>query len=211
MIATSAGPALDLLRGASAETAELADLDWPQLSVVETASLVLGAPELDSAPRGTGVLAAKNAPVRAKALTHASAKWEWIRRAAGEGTHVVRVSYGRPGDKETTTELNDDEFYGLALRDASTLLGVRIDHAQVLGFVRTQWEMAIPRIVTGQRHRLAQVREYTEKVDGLEIAGSWVAGTGLASVVPDAKEVAKRVRRQRWKRVTGEDAQDGPA
>ena len=40
--------------------------------------------------------------VRAKALTHATAKWPWLARrvrdAAGPGWHVVRLSYGRIGD-----------------------------------------------------------------------------------------------------------------
>src|SRR5690606_7142858 len=59
---------------------------------VAIASLVLDAPALDAAPRGTGVLAQPGL-TRAKALTHASTKWDWLAQALPAGRHVVRLSY----------------------------------------------------------------------------------------------------------------------
>ena len=50
---------------------------------------------LDSFPRGTGVLVSPGAHgVKARALTHSSAKWEWLAPVAG--THLVRLSYDEP-------------------------------------------------------------------------------------------------------------------
>jgi oxygen-dependent protoporphyrinogen oxidase len=53
-------------------------------AAVTLVTLVLDAPALDAAPRGTGVLVAREATdVAAKALTHATAKWPWLAAAAG--------------------------------------------------------------------------------------------------------------------------------
>src|SRR5690606_8716886 len=57
---------------------------------VTLVTLVVDAPELDDAPRGTGVLVAEGADVAARALTHVTAKWEWVAAAAG-GRHVLRL------------------------------------------------------------------------------------------------------------------------
>lgn len=91
------------------------------------ATLVVEAPELDSAPRGTGVLVAGGAPgIRARALTHSTAKWEWLRERAA-GRHVLRLSYDdEPADLEAT-----------ARADASALLGVAIP--EPVGFARVEW------------------------------------------------------------------------
>ena len=84
--------------------------------------------QLDAAPRGTGLLVAPGAPgIRAKALTHASAKWAWLAEKAGPHRHVLRLSY------------NDAPAHGLedvARTDAERLLGVPIAAAQVAGFAR---------------------------------------------------------------------------
>ncbi|MFP5312449.1 MAG: protoporphyrinogen/coproporphyrinogen oxidase, partial [Actinomycetes bacterium] len=63
---------------------------------VKLVTLVLDKPDLDARPRGTGILVAPQTPgIQAKALTHATGKWDWLAAAAGPGRHVVRLSYGR--------------------------------------------------------------------------------------------------------------------
>ncbi|TAM70594.1 MAG: protoporphyrinogen oxidase [Microbacteriaceae bacterium] len=226
LLATPAAEALELLRGASAGAADaadlgglavLADLDWPHGTPVELATLVLDAPALDAAPRGSGMLVAAGANVRAKALTHTTAKWPWLAERAVQGApgrHVVRLSYGRvgqgqdqgyPGQGAQTAELTDAEFRELALRDAAALLNIPLQASMLVGFARTRWVSALPHAVIGQRDRVAAVRSAVGAVDGLEVTGSWLAGTGLASVVPDAKEAAARIRGLRWRLLTEED------
>jgi oxygen-dependent protoporphyrinogen oxidase len=94
------------------------------------ATLVVEAPDLDSAPRGTGMLVAQGASgIRARALTHSTAKWEWLRERSG-GRHVLRLSY-------------DDEPANLAAtarQDASALLGVHLP--EPVGFARVEWTRA---------------------------------------------------------------------
>ncbi len=79
----------------------------PETTDVVLATIVLDEPLLDAAPRGTGILVARQATdVRAKALTHATAKWPWLADAAGPGRHVVRLSYGRGGDDGAADRLS---------------------------------------------------------------------------------------------------------
>ena len=153
---------------------------------VTLVTLVLDAPELDRAPRGTGVLVAPDATdVTAKALTHGTAKWAWLARAAGPGRHVVRLSYGRAG--ETTSEPD----VATALSDASTLLGVPLRDQQVRGHAVVRWTQALPRPSEAHRAAVAEVREAVAALPGVAVCGAWVAGNGLASVVPDARAAAR--------------------
>ena len=67
--------------------------------------------ELGSFPRGTGVLVSPGSHgVKARALTHSSAKWDWL--APREGVHLVRLSYDRPPEQ------------GDVARDLKALTGV---------------------------------------------------------------------------------------
>ena len=85
------------------------------------ATLVVRAPELDGAPRGTGLLVAPGAHgIRAKALTHATAKWPWLASRLEPGIHVLRLSY----DAESAGEAPGDALREQARADAEKLLGV---------------------------------------------------------------------------------------
>ena len=98
---------------------------------VVLATLVVEAPELLAAPRGTGVLVAQGASgIRARALTHSTAKWEWLRERAG-GREVLRLSYDdEPADLAST-----------ALDDASVLLGVALPAP--VDFARVEWTRSL--------------------------------------------------------------------
>ena len=204
LLAVPGSAALRLLRNVPGPVAALADLDWPHASSVELATLVLDAPELDAAPRGTGMLVAEDArgSVAAKALTHSTAKWDWLAHVAGPHRHVLRLSYGRAGEASRTAQLDDDAFRDLALADAATMLGMPLQASAVVGFGRTTWTNALPFAALGQRERITAVREAVEQVGGLEVTGAWLTGTGLASVVPDSREAARRIRGLRWKTLT---------
>ncbi|MFD6139985.1 protoporphyrinogen/coproporphyrinogen oxidase [Promicromonospora sp. NPDC060271] len=160
---------------------------------IRLVTLLLAAPELDAAPRGSGMLVAPGtAPgtVRAKALTHATAKWPWLARrvqdAVGPGRHVVRLSYGRIG--EPTPEPTAEE----AARDASALLGVDLT-GRVLDSLHQRWDGALPPPTPAYR---AAVKEFEHAVlaePGLDATGGWIAGTGLAAIVGHARRTAERL------------------
>ncbi|HEY4267740.1 MAG TPA: FAD-dependent oxidoreductase [Galbitalea sp.] len=136
---------------------------------VVLATLVVDQPLLDAAPRGTGVLVAEGrTDIRARALTHSTAKWAWLaERAAGK--HVVRLSYDAEPDGDLAT---------IAREDAAALLGVPLEESQVVDFARVAWY---------RPNRL------THTPDGIRLAGESIAGTGLASVVAQAEALAARL------------------
>jgi oxygen-dependent protoporphyrinogen oxidase len=140
----------------------------PVATRVALATLVLDAPHLDDAPRGSGVLVAAGTPgVTAKALTHATAKWPWLAERAG-GKHVVRLSYG--SDSATSDSAPSAE---LALADAAVLLGVELPAASVLDFDLVEWSRPAP---------------FTDVPDDdVTYLGESVSGTGLANVIAHAE------------------------
>ena len=209
-LAAPADAALPLL--ASVGLGELSGLAWPAASSVELVTLIVEDDRLASTPVGTGVLVADvpGADVRAKAMTHSSAKWAWVAEAAGPGRHVVRLSYGRAGRPAETLALSDAELRAQAIADASRLLNIPIAESAVTAFARTPWTNALPYATVGQRERIERVRSEVDGVEGLEVTGSWLTGTGLASVIPDARRTAERVRGVRWKGLTDALAADDP-
>ncbi|WP_261166898.1 protoporphyrinogen oxidase [Microbacterium sp. Marseille-Q6965] len=162
--------------------------------VVHVGTLVIDAPELDAAPRGTGVLTVPGS-FRAKALTHATAKWGWIRDAAGPGRHVVRVSFGAQDDEPATEGLGTAEAAELAREQASALLGVPLARDRVRGFALERFAQSQPAASIGRREAARQARAAVEAVPGVGAVGAWLSGTGLAQVVPDALAEAERLRR----------------
>lgn len=135
---------------------------------VTLVTLVLDAPELDAAPRGSGVLVAHGSPVEARALTHGTAKWQWLAERAGSGRHVLRLSYSSPPQRPADT----------ALADASVLLGASLDPASVIDSAVVEWTRAAPR---------------TQSEPGVTYVGEGTSGTGLANVIAQATSAAEEL------------------
>ncbi len=159
-------------------------------------ALLLDAPELDTAPRGTGMLIGPDSrghgthQVSAKAFTHATAKWPWlaerVRKAAGPGVHIVRLSYGRLGDMVVEPDV------ALATRDASVLLGVDLT-GRVRDHLIQRWDGSLPPPTPAYRAALTGFTDAVAACEGLGVVGGWVAGTGLASIVPHARAAAATI------------------
>lgn len=167
---------------------------------VKLVTLVVDLPELDRRPRGTGILVAPQTPgIQAKALTHATAKWDWLAAAAGPGTHVVRLSYGRgaegaqraPGSDAGLPagagSRADTVLFEAALRDASALLTVPVTADDVIDWDVVGWGGVLPFAAVGHRQRVAEVRRVCAAQGSLVMVGGWLAGNGLAAVVADTK------------------------
>ena len=198
VLACSAPAALRLLGGAgSAGGAGGAgagqvgtDLPIPAGAPIARFTLVARAPDLAGAPVGSGLLVAGAAgcPVRAKALSHLSAKWPWIgaELAAlhGPGTHALRLSYGRPGEPPPEVDLER------ALADARTLTGVRITPSDVVDSALVRWDGTLPPATPEHRERVRRLRAQVRGLPGLALTGAWAAGTGIAAVVEDARRQA---------------------
>ncbi|MFF7294024.1 protoporphyrinogen oxidase [Microbacterium sp. NPDC008134] len=190
VVAVDERTARALLAGVVPSFASAADAPAPEIEIV---TLLLDAPALDAAPRGTGVLTVPGSHV-AKALTHSTAKWEWVREAAGD-RHVVRVSFGAQGEPAATATLDDHAAAALALREASALLGVDLAPSALVAAHRARYVQAQPASVIGSAERRSAARAAVQAVPGLAAVGAWLAGTGLAQVIPDATDETDRLRR----------------
>jgi oxygen-dependent protoporphyrinogen oxidase len=134
---------------------------------VTLVTLVTGAPGLTDDPRGSGILVAAEAQegdrgIRAKALTHLTAKWPWLRESTG-GLEVIRLSYAQRPELEQ------------ARLDAERLLGVELPARSILDSDLVDWS------------RAAQVAA----PEGMVVVGEQVAGAGLASIIAQADAVAR--------------------
>lgn len=160
---------------------------------VKLVTLVVDLPELDARPRGTGILVApQTAGVRAKALTHATAKWDWLAAEAGPGRHVVRLSYGRRDSAAPAGPAPaagpDAALLDIALQDASALLTVPVKAENLAGWDVVSWAGALPFAAVGHRQRVADVRRICSGSENLLMVGGWLAGNGLAAVVADTRK-----------------------
>ncbi|MUU72859.1 protoporphyrinogen oxidase [Pseudarthrobacter sp. GA104] len=165
---------------------------------VKLVTLVLAGHELDRRPRGSGVLVAPQTPgIEAKALTHATGKWDWLADAAGPGRHVVRLSYGRvDGAGEQSGGPDTDEgLLAASLRDARALLGVPITRENLLDWDVVRWRGSLPFAAVGHKARVAEIREACASAGNLAVVGGWVAGNGLAAVVSDTNEQIRALAR----------------
>ena len=182
VVATSFRTGLALLGGLGLDTG--APESWPDPASVELATLVVDDSRLDTAPRGTGVLVATGVPgIQAKALTHATAKWNWLAEAAGPGRHVLRLSYDRDVVAQSPTQAQ-------ALADAGALLGLALDESSVRGFDVTRWNDSLAFATVGHRARVEALRTQVDAVPGLLVVGAWMAGTGLAATIAQSRPAA---------------------
>lgn len=191
VVATSFRSGLALLAGLGVDTGTVGD--WPEPASVDLATIVIDDARLDAAPRGTGVLVAPGVPgVRAKALTHATSKWPWLAEAAGPGRHVLRLSYDRAADAAQGETVTQTE----ALADAGTLLGLALDEQAVAGFAVTRWDDSLAFATVGHRARVEKLLAQTAELDAsLAVVGAWVAGTGLAATIAQARESTRVLTR----------------
>ena len=193
IVAAPEGPTLRLLSALDPALAEVEPVEPPRVDLV---TFVIDDARLDAHPRGTGMLVAPGAGLTAKAMTHATAKWSWLADAAtavAPHRHVLRVSFGKAGEN-AVARLDDAAVAEVALRDLSTMLGLALDPASVVESRRTTWSGSVPGAVIGQRARAADLRDRILAIGDLDVTGGWLAGTGLAAVVPDALAASARVR-----------------
>ena len=190
VIATPESAARTLL---SAVVPALAKTEAASSPEIEIVTLLLDAPELAAAPRGTGVLTVPGSHT-AKALTHSTAKWGWVREAAGT-RQLVRVSFGAQGEPAATAGLSDDAAADLARVEASALLGTTLGAESVIASHRGRFIQSQPASIIGSGERRSAARAAIRAVPGVAAVGAWLAGTGLAQVIPDSRDEADRLRR----------------
>ncbi|GAA3282177.1 protoporphyrinogen oxidase [Paenarthrobacter aurescens] len=194
VVALDGPAAVGLLEKSLPELSGLRPAPGPLVSLV---TMVVDLPQLDGRPRGTGILVAPETPgIRAKALTHATAKWDWLAEQAGPGTHVLRLSYGRREEANAGPDvlMDDDSLLAAAVEDASALLTVPVSRADIVDWDVVRWAGALPFAAVGHKQRVEQVRRACSAADRLTVVGGWLAGNGLAAVVADTRRQLASVR-----------------
>ena len=138
---------------------------------------------------GTGVIVASPAAKKAKALTHANAKWAWLDELLPAHEHVLRLSFD--GTDDATLAAASDK--GVVAAEISHIIGVPVAQTDILSVQAQPWRDAV--VPADPQIRDDQVRLLDEWAanGGPTVIGSWVSGTGLASVVPDARAAARRI------------------
>ncbi|MFW0110546.1 protoporphyrinogen oxidase [Rothia sp. P13129] len=192
LVMASDGPSTLRMLGSHLNNADLPQISaGPEVALV---TLIIEQPELDSRPRGTGVLVSEEVTsVRAKALTHASAKWEWMSEKLGPHRHVLRLSYGRGQDTSPLQEvkLYDDQLITLAIHDAQKLLDVSISRNQLLAADVVRWKGSLPTASPEHRTTVQSFRSALTELDNVTAVGAWLSGNGLAAVTADTRKTLK--------------------
>lgn len=145
----------------------------PRTSVTRNLLLAVRHPGLAEEPVGSGtLLGARPAGMVARSVTHYSAKWPWARR---DRVEILRVAL--------PPEVEPD--LGQVLGDLSLILGLELGPEHVVDSHQATWT-EMPRVVqpAARDELLASV----QRLEGLSVAGAWLAGNGLAAVVASAKE-----------------------
>lgn len=177
--APAAALLLDTVPEARDVVAALASVTVGDVALV---AMVVRSEQLDSDPVGSGVLIAPGHPVvRAKAMTHASAKWDWVRTAYGPGRHLVRLSYGRDGRVDEPIA----DLPAMALADLRSISGaddIEVEEARVI-----RWDRSLVLPAPGHRDRVAAIRTAATTVPGLSIIGAGLGGNGLAGTIATAQ------------------------
>ena len=155
------------LRGRVVSAAPAAAGPGLRVREIAVAVAVVDARGLDAAPRGTGALIEQGARgIAARAFTHSSAKWPWLADALPAGRHAVRLSYdGMQDDPEKTV-----------VSDLEAITGARIE--RLIGLDTRTWTRTL---------------DARAPADGVEAAGEAASVTGLASIVPAARQLARRI------------------
>ena len=161
------------------------------VAAASSAGVVASVPDSHGTVPGGGSARPVACPVRAKALSHLSAKWPWVgaelRALHGPDVHALRLSYGRPGQPRPQVDLQ------VALDDVAALTGVRIEPEAVIDHMLVRWDGTLPPVTPAYRERTRLLEEQLAPVTGLEVTGAWVAGTGIAAVVEHARAAVGRL------------------
>ncbi len=164
-----------------------------RLGDVAVVALLVDLPVLDDDPLGSGVLVGSGHPsVRAKALTHASAKWDWVRERIGPPRHVVRLSYGRDG----TLAEQVDALPATAAADLAALLGresVAVEQSAV-----ARWPRTLVRPMPGHRATAAAIVDAAivdaaTAAPNLAVVGAGLGGNSLAGTIAVSRGVVAQL------------------
>jgi len=168
--------------------ATAASASAPAGGAVRLVTAAVVSPRLDAHPVGSGVIVAPHvragarAPLAAKAMTHVDAKWPWVDATLPRHTHIVRLS-ARDADAPGL------DTPAAVARELRRLTGAPLRAGDVRSLTETRWTDAV---APASAAAAAWRDEIAGTVgSGIHVTGAAGAGTGLASVIPHARALAR--------------------
>jgi len=155
---------------------------------VAVVTLAIENEHLAAQPLGSGVLVAEgDSRVLAKASTHASAKWAWLKAQFDPEVEILRLSYGRDG----VIPVAPEELVEVALRDAEELYGLQ--RSNLLDSAVVIWPKALIQSVPGHQDLIAKLQCAVANVHGLGIVGAGLGGNGITGVIAKTLETTSQI------------------
>ena len=135
-----------------------------------------------------------------------SAEWLAARVPVFPSPRALAVAQDRLAEKTLFRELDIPvpEFAAVASRqdldralaDVAVLTGVEVAAADVLDSLLVRWDGTLPPFTPAYRARTRRLVTEAHSRPGLAVCGAWVAGTGIASTVTQARVQAVRLAEQ---------------
>jgi len=141
--------------------------------------LLIKSSKLNNFPVGTGCLKVNGlASASAKATTHISAKWKWIKDLLPENTHLIRLSYN--ARKLQENELVSDEEIRHDMQDFYNLESADFD---ILEIQQIYWKDGLSQIDPGHGSLMQELAKVQSEFSGLTFGGSMSSGSGITSLI----------------------------
>lgn len=103
----------------------------------------------------------------------------------GSDPNLVRFSYGRHGDSQVFT---DQELAAVAARDFELVYGpLSAEGFRILQTHVVRWPDALAPVTPALKELSTRVHAQVDELPGLVVTGAWASGTGLAAVIPHAR------------------------
>lgn len=145
--------------------------------------------KLNQAPLGTGALRVYGVDGRtAKATTHASAKWGWMKKVLPEDHHLVRFSFGYGGQLSASNLTEVD--ISKSLKD---FYQIQNDDFELVEFKQIFWPGGLAQLEKGHQQKLLELEKIEEDLPGLIFTGTGVSGSGITSLVNKINKQIKRI------------------
>lgn len=155
---------------------------------VAVVALAIQNPDLLNQPLGSGVLIAEGDElIQAKASTHSSAKWSWLKSKFNAETEIIRLSYGRDG----AIPVQFDDLIDAAFNDVEALYGIQ--GSNLLDAKAVVWPKSLIQSVPGHAELVQQITAAVSEVPGLGLVGAGFGGNGITGIIAKTLETTSQI------------------
>lgn len=178
LLTLACGPVATGLLLSSDETfrALIDRLHWQDTTIV-LASVADSA--LNSYPLGSGAIMTTDFAGDLHATTHANAKWEWLEEKLAPNQHVVRLSFGQKGSRDSM------RMRKLTLNALADVYGVAEENVGAI--LTTRWHHNLLEHSPGSHQARSDLTEAARK-QGITVCGTTTSGNGLLAIARDLQQ-----------------------